>query len=321
MRTIARFIAALFVATWASLGYSDEFPSRPIRLIVPFSSGGVIDIVARLVGPKLQERLRQPVIIENRPGAAGKLAAEAVAQAPADGHVLLVGGTSYAINPALQPKLAVDVLNTLSPVCLLNEQQYVLIAGPSAGVGSVEELVALAKAQPGKLSSGVSGVGTMAHLATELFKTSAQLDFVPVAYKGSGQMINDLLGGQIAFAIDPLASHITNIRSGKVQALAVAGRSRSTLLPEVPTFVERKLPVEASGWVGLFAPRGTPAATLKRISEEARWATAQPDIKERFTAAGVEPGSSTPDEFSQHVKAELDKWGRIIRERGITINR
>ncbi|MGQ0546072.1 MAG: Bug family tripartite tricarboxylate transporter substrate binding protein [Betaproteobacteria bacterium] len=317
-------IAILLLAVAPGLahaqGASEDFPSRPIRLIVPFSAGGVIDIVARLVAPKLQERLGQPVIVENRPGAGGKIAAEAVAQAPADGHVLLVGGTSYTINPSLRPQLAVDILNTLAPACLLNEQQYVLISGPAARARTLEELVALAKARPGSLSGGISGAGTMAHLATELFKTSAQIDFVGVTYKGSGQMINDLLGGQIAFALDPIASHISNIQSGKVRPLAVAGRVRSPLLPEVPTFLERKLPVEASGWVGLFAPHGTPVKTLRRISDAARWATSLPDIKERFVAAGVEPSSSTPEEFARHVKSEIEKWGRIIRERGITIN-
>lgn len=320
MRTLLATLWLILPGLVFAQGKADDFPSKPIRLIVPFATGGVIDIVARLLGPKLQERLGQPVIVENRPGAGGKIAAEAVAQAPADGHMLLVGGTSYAINPSLQPKLAVDVLNTLSPVCMLNEQQYVLIAGPAANVSSVEGLIAAAKGKPGKFSSGVSGTGTMAHLATELFKSSAQIDFVGVSYKGSGQMINDLLGGQIAFAIDPIASHISNIRSGRVRPLAVAGRSRSVLLPEVPTFLERDLPVEASGWVGLFATHGTPAQTLKRIADEARWATSQADIKERFTAAGVEPASSTPEEFARHVRAEIDKWGRIIRERGISIN-
>lgn len=318
----ARFIAAFALALSFGIAQAQggDFPSRPVRLVVPFGAGGVIDIVARLVAPKFQERFGQPVIVENRPGAAGKIAADAVAQAPADGHTLLVGGMTYVISANLQPETAVDVLATLAPVSLLNVMQYVLVVGPAAKVDSVSELIALIKSKPGGVSSGISGAGSLAHLATELFKTSAQLDFVGVTYKGSGQMNNDLLGGQIAFAIDPIASHIANIRSGKVRALAVAGRSRSPLLPDVPTFIESKLPVEADGWVGLFAGHKTPAATLKRISNEARWTTQQADIRERFTAVSVQPASSAPEEFTAHVRAEIEKWGRVVRERGIKIN-
>lgn len=310
----------LALAHSPSSAQGEPFPSRPVRLIVPFSTGGVIDIVARLVAPKLQERLGQPVVVENRPGAGGKLAADAVAKSAPDGHTLLVGGTSYAIDPALRPQLAVDVLKTLQPVCLLNEQQYVLVAGPGAASASLDELLGALRAKPGGYSSGISGAGTMAHLATELFRTGAKVDFVGVTYKGSGQMMSDLLGGQIAFAIDPIASHIANIRSGKVKALAVAGGARSSLLPDVPTLLESRLPVEASGWVGLFAPAGTPAAVSRRISDEARWATSQPDVRERLALAGVEPSASTPEEFTSHVRGELDKWGRVIRERGIRID-
>lgn len=321
MRSI---IVAAMLILWSAVAHpparADDFPSRPIRLVVPFSAGGVIDVVARLIAPKLQERLGQPVVVENRPGASGKIAADAVARAAADGHVLLVGGAGYTITPALQPALAVDILEDLSPLCLLNEQQYVLIAGPAMPAKSIDELVAAARAEPRGLSAGVSGTGTMAHLATELFKSAARIDFVDVGYKGSGQMMTDLLGGRIAFAIDPIASHIASIRSGKLRALAVAGRSRSALLPDVPTLVERNLAVEAAGWVGLFAPHGTPPSTLARIADAARWATSQPDIGERFAAAGVEPASSTPEGFRQRVKAEIDKWGRVVRERGITLN-
>jgi tripartite-type tricarboxylate transporter receptor subunit TctC len=297
-----------------------DYPTRPVRLIVPFATGGVIDVVARLVAPKLGDALGQPVVVENRPGAAGNIAGEAVARATPDGHTLLVGGTGFALNPSLQPGKAIDVIKELAPIGLLNRQQYALVAGPTTRANNVLALVALAKASPGKLSCGVSGVGTMAHLATELFKAVAGIDVVSIPYKGSGPMIPDLLSGELAFAIDPVASHLANIRAGKVRALAVAGATRSALLPDVPTFAEAGVQLEASGWVGLFAPAGTPTAVVLRLNEETKRITAIPDVRELFERSGVEAASSaSPAEFTNFVRSEGERWGRIIRERGITI--
>jgi tripartite-type tricarboxylate transporter receptor subunit TctC len=303
----------------AQTGASD-YPTRPVRLVVPFATGGVIDVVARLIAPKLGDALGQPVIVENRPGAAGNIAGEAVARSAPDGHTLLVGGTGFALNPSLQPGKSIDVLKDLAPIGLLNRQQYALVVGPTTQANSVLALVALAKASPGKLSCGVSGVGTMAHLATELFKGVAGIDVLNVPYKGSGPMIPDLLSGELAFAIDPVASHLANIRGGKARALAVTGGSRSALLPDVPTFAEAGVQLEASGWVGLFAPAGTPPGVVVRLNDEVKRVTSMPDVKERFERSGVEAASSaSPTEFTAFVQSEADRWGRIIRERGIKI--
>jgi len=299
-----------------------SFPSRPLRLVVPFPPGGPTDIVARPVAQKLSEQLGQQVLVDNRGGAGGNIGAESVAHAAPDGYTLLMGTVgTQAINPALYSKLAYEPTRDLAPVALVAAAPVVLVVHPSVGAKSVKELLALARAKPGQLTFGSAGSGTPGHLTGEMFKSATAASLVHVPYKGSAPAVSDLIGGQIGLVFDPVQSVLPHIRAGRIQALAVSSARRSGALPDVPTLSEAGVRgVKTTAWWGLLAPAKTPREVIARLSAEAQRAVQTADLRERLGAVGIEPMGLGSDAFAEFQKAELAKWGKAVRESGAKVD-
>jgi tripartite-type tricarboxylate transporter receptor subunit TctC len=295
-----------------------QFPSHAIRLIVPFPPAGATDIVGRIVAQKLGERLGQPVVVENRPGAGGSLGSELAAKSAPDGYTILIATTStHSIGPVLQ-KLPYDPIRDFAPITQVANIPNVLVASPKMPVKSLQDLVALAKAQPGKLNYASSGIGTIVHLNGELFKMLAKVDMVHVPYKGTQLAIPDLANGSVAMMVDNLASALPNIRSGNVRPLALEAPQRSALLPEVPTFAEAGMPeFDLYVWFGMFAPAGTPREIIARLQSEVLAGLKSPDLRERFDAVGAEPVGSTPEQFVERIRSDAAKWAEVIKTANI----
>lgn len=319
MTRIFPLLVALALATPAAL--AQTYPAKPIHLIVTFAAGGGTDLAARNLAPKLSEGIGQSIVIENRAGANGAVGAEAVARAPADGYTLMVGAAgTLAVAPHLA-KLPFDTFRDFVPISLVATSPFVVTVNPGVKAASIRELIALAKADPGKLSFGSSGTGGAPQLATELFKSMAGVDMLHVPYKGLGPAITDLLGGQINLIFADVGLVVAHLKSGKLRGLAVTGSRRAAALPDLPTVAEAGVPGYSAGtWYGLFAPAGTPPAIVARLSEETRKALANPEVRASFAAQGVEPAGNTPEQFASFVRNEHAKWGRVIRESGIKAN-
>jgi len=313
IRGVALLLASL--ATGASL--AQDYPDKPIRIVVPFAPGGSNDVLARLVGQKLGERWGQPVLVENRPGAGGNIGAEQIAKSVPDGYSLLLGGVPHAISASLYSKLPYDLARDLAAVAEIASFPSAIVLHPSLPAHSVKELIALARARPGQLSFGSAGVGSPNHLALELFDTMAGVSMTHVAYKGSGQLIGDLLAGQVQLASMGTPVALPHIQSGKLRAIAVTGAARSSLLPEVPTVSEAGLPgFEVTSWYGVFGPAGLPAHIVAKLNSEIGRAVTTPGVKERLAALGAEPSLKSPDEFGRYVRQEIAKWARVVKESG-----
>jgi tripartite-type tricarboxylate transporter receptor subunit TctC len=296
-------------------------PQRPIRFVVPFPAGGGTDVVARVLGERLAEALGQPVAVENRTGAGGNIGVEAVVRSAPDGHTLLMGtmGT-LTINPHLYPGLAFDPLRDLAPVSMAFATDHVLIVHPSVPARTAQEFVALARAQPGRLSYGSAGAGSSTHTVAELFRMVAGIEVQHVPYRGSAPALNDTVAGNVQFMLDQAASAIPMVAAGRVRALAVTGPRRHRLLPEVPTVAEVGLAAaEATSWGAVMAPAGTPDAVVARLNAVVREALAVPAVQERLAAAGADAVSSTPAELAAAMRSETEKWGRVVREARITV--
>src|SRR5512134_3125871 len=300
------------------LAAAQAYPSKPVRLVVTFAAGGGTDYVARAVAPALGEALGQPIVVENRAGANGAVGAEAVAKSPADGYTLVVGAAgTLVVAPHLQ-KLPFDTFRDFAPVSLLATSPFIVTVNPSVPAGSIRELIALAKAQCGKINFGSSGTGGAPHLATELFESMAGIDMVHVPYKGLGPAITDLIGGQIQVVFADVGLVTGHIKGGKLKGLAVSGGGRSSAVPELPTVAEAGVPGYSAGtWYGILAPAGTPPAVVSRLSDEVRKALASPSIRANLVAQGVEPAGNTPEAFTAFMREEHAKWGKVIREAGI----
>jgi len=301
---------------------AQTYPQKPIRLVVGVPAGGTTDVVARLVGQKLGEQLGQQVVIENRGGAGGNIGAEFVAKAPADGYTLFLAtiGT-MTINPSLYSKMPFDTLRDFAAISQLTSMPQLLVVHPSVPVKSVKELIAYAKGRPGQLNFASGGAGTAIHLAGELFKTMAGVDMVHVAYKGSAPAMTDLIGGQVSLMFDQILTSLPHAQSGKLRALAVTTERRSPAAPQIPTIAEAALPGYAvTTWHGLLAPAGTPREVVNRLSSESAKALQSTDIRDRFASQGVDPVSSTPEQFAAMMKAELEKWRKVIAASGAKIN-
>ena len=311
--------AALFLPVAVA---QPSYPSRPLRLVVPFPPGGPTDIVARPVAQKLSEQLGQQVLVDNRGGAGGNIGAESVAHAAPDGYTLLMGTVgTQAINPALYSKLAYEPTRDLAPVALVAAAPVVLVVHPSVGAKSVKELLELARSKPGRLTFGSAGSGTPGHLTGEMFNgvTAAALTHVP--YKGSAPAVTDLIGGQINLMFDPVQSVLPHIRAGRIRALAVSSSRRSGALPDVPTFGEAGVPgLETTAWWGILVPRNTPREVIARLSAEAQRAVQAADVRERLSAVGIEPMGLGAEAFGEFEKAELAKWGKAVRESGAKVD-
>ena len=312
-----RLLALLALVTSTALAQS--FPQKPVRWIVPFPPGGATDIIARLVGQKMSEAWAQPVVIENRAGAAGAIGSEAVARAAPDGYTILMGTTStHAVGPAVNPKLPYNHLTDFAPVTLVATFPNVLVAHPSTAA-SLRELIALLKANPGKYNFGSSGAGSSTHLAGELFKQMTATDINHIPYKGTGPLLNDLMAGHVAFAFDQITAVMSGVQAGKLRALGVASAERSAALPDVPAISEVLPGYEATAWVGIFAPAKTPADVVARLQGETRRIVQLPDIAQRLRELGATAVASPPAEFAAFVRRDTDKWRRLVATAKIQI--
>jgi tripartite-type tricarboxylate transporter receptor subunit TctC len=314
-RSILAALAALLPAVVAAQAY----PSGPVRIINPFTAGGPVDLLARAVGQKLNEAWGQPVIVEARAGAAGNIGIEYVARQPADGYTLLVLPTGNAVvNPHLYAKLPYDTFRDFAPVTLLATVENALVVHPGVAAKSVPELVALAKASPGKLTFASPGVGSQAHIAGEMLKSMAGVDMVHVPYKGMAPAMNDLLGGQVTFMFLSTSSALKQVQAGKLRALGVASLKRSPAAPDLPTIAEQGFPgFEAVSWYALMAPAGTPADVVEKIAAESTRALRDASVRERLLGLGADPVGGSPADLAAMLKRENARWGDIIRKAGI----
>ncbi|WP_114969281.1 Bug family tripartite tricarboxylate transporter substrate binding protein [Rhodoferax ferrireducens] len=321
--TAAALAAAFFLTSPAAQAQAvTAYPKQPVTLVVPFPAGGPTDAMARLLAQKLSERLGQPVVIDNRGGAGGAIAAEMVARAPADGHTLFFGTTgTMSINPSLYKKLRYDPVKDFAPVSLMATTMNVLVVNPQVPAKNLAELVQLAKSKPSELAYGSAGNGSSNHLSGELFKSIAGIQINHVPYRGSAPAMIDLLGGRLAMMFDTIAVQTQNIAAGKVRALAVTGSKRSPLLPEVPTAQEAGLKgFDVSIWFGVLAPAATPAPIIERLNREVVAVMASDDMRKRMQADGAEARTTTPAEFADLIKQDTAKWAPVIRSSGASLD-
>jgi tripartite-type tricarboxylate transporter receptor subunit TctC len=295
---------------------AQTYPARPLRLVVGFPPGGAGDILARLVGQALQESLGQPCIIENRPGAGGNIATEAVVRSPPDGYTLVIVGTASAINVTLYEKLNYDFVRDIAPIAGIAQGPLVVLGNPSFPVRNIHELIAHAKANPGTINMASGGSGTPSHVAGELFKMMTGVSLVHVPYRGSAPALNDLIGGQVQLVFDPVISSIAHIKSGRLRALAVTTTERSELLPDLPTVSETVPGYEATIWNGIGAPRGTPTGIIERINAVINAALARPETKARLADLGATPLEGTAAEFGKLIADETRKWAEVVKASG-----
>jgi len=322
-RTLLRWLAlvcfALAAPAWAQ---GSAYPNRPIKIIVPFAVGGIADTFGRAIGVGLTEAWGQPVVIENRTGAGGNIGAELVAKSAPDGYTLVMGNIgTHAVNVHLLKSMPFDPVKDFVPVAHVLDAEGLLVVHPDVKAKTVAEIIALAKAQPGKLSYGSGGVGTTSHLAGELFKSAAKVDIIHVPYKGNVPAITDLIGGQVTMAFATMPTVVPHVKAGKLRAIAVIGSSRAASLPDVPTVAESGLPgFEVSNWIGLFAPVGTPRDIVDRINAEVQRIMRTPEMARRMESEGARFFPMTAAQFADFQKAELERWGKAIREAGIKVD-
>ena len=318
MRPLSAVLRFLCVLCVSGLALAQPYPTKPIRFVVPYPAGGPLDTVARLLGQKVAEGTKQPVIVDNKPGAGGNIGADAVAKSPPDGYTILMGAVAtHAINPTLYASIPYDPVKDFIPVTQVASTPNVLVVNPSVPASNVREFIAYAKSNPGKLNFGSGSPGSAGHLAGELFKTMAGVEMTHVPYKGAAPAMNDLIGGQIQLMFDNLASSLGQVRAGRIKALAVTTAKRTALAPELPTVAESGLPgFDISTWFGIFVPAGTPREAVDRLHAEFTRALAAPDVREKMLALGAEPVGNRPEEFAAYIRAEADKYARVIKASG-----
>ena len=295
------------------------YPNRPIKMLVGFGAGGGTDIAARIMAQKMSEILGQSIVVENRTGASGMIAAEDEAKSAPDGYTLMMGSqTTYAVAPNLYRKVTLDAAKDFAGVAMTGASPLVLVVNPSFAAHSVKDVIAMAKADPGKINFGTGGLGTTPHMTAELFQYVAGIKMVHVAYRGEAPAINDLLAGQIPLMFANLSAVMGNLKAGTVRALAVTGAHRSPSAPDIPTVAEAALPgFEAETWWGIVAPAGTPQAVLAKLNAAARKALADDDTKKRFADLGMTNGGSSPEELDAYIKSEIAKWSKVIKDANI----
>jgi tripartite-type tricarboxylate transporter receptor subunit TctC len=315
--------ACLAVALgFAGLAAAQDYPSKPVKLVVPFPAGGSVDAVARILGQKLSLKLGQQFVIENRPGAGGNIGSDFVAKAPRDGYTLLLAGvSSHAINPSLYAQLPYDAVKDFTSICLVYSLPNVLVVNPSIQAKSVQELVALAKAKPASLTFASSGNGTTLHLSGELFKRMAGVDIVHVPYKGNAPAVTDLIGGQVNLMFDNINNSLPHIKSGKLRALAVTGSIRSKVLPEIPTLAESGFRgFSILSWGGVFGPAGLPRPVVDRLNTAINDALRDKQLRELLASEGIEVQGDTPEEFHAFLLGEISRWSKLVKESGAHID-
>jgi tripartite-type tricarboxylate transporter receptor subunit TctC len=297
---------------------AQEYPSKPIRMVVPFAPGSTTDTLARFMSDRLSKALGQQVLIDNRAGAGGNIGTEMVARAAPDGYTLVTAPSSLAINAALTPNLGFDAVRDLAPVALIGAAPLIIVATPGLPAKNAAELIALARAKPGQLNYASGGSGSPSHLAMELFKSMAGIDIVHIPYKGGGALLNSVMSGEIQLTPSGLLIAVPLIRAGRLKAIAVTGPRRVAAAPEVPTVAESGLPgYHVSGWWGILAPAKTPGPILRKLNQEVARALAAPDMRERLANDGIEPGGGPSDEFALLIQNEIATWTRVIKTAGI----
>jgi tripartite-type tricarboxylate transporter receptor subunit TctC len=307
-------VAACLALALPQLAHAQAFPTRPIRLIVTYPPGGGADLMARLAAPKMAEALGQPVVVENKAGASGQIAAGEVARAAPDGYTLLLDASSYAVNPSLYAKLPYDPAKAFAPIAVLALFPNVLVVTPSFAAKDVKELIALAKAKPGTIAFASSGNGSAQHLAGELFRQKAGVDMTHIPYKGGGPALNDVMGGQVPVFFANMASSLAQVKGGKVRALAITGARHSPALPDAPTMAEAGVPgYVVHEWNAIFAPAGTPAPVIAKIASAIEKAVDSPEFKERVASLGGELTGYGPAEAERFIREQAELWGAVVR--------
>ncbi len=321
IRHLLRAAAALAITCVAAIAHAQGFPNHPVRIVVPFPAGGTTDILARAVADRFTQDLGQPFIVDNRPGAGGNLGAELVAKAAPDGYTLLMGTVgTHAINPSLYARMPYDHVKDFAPVFLVAGVPNVLVVNPSLPVNTVAELIAYAKANPGKLDFASSGSGTSIHLSGELFKVMAGVSMQHIPYKGSSPALQDLIGGRVQLMFDNLPSSLPFIKAGKLRAIAVTSTARAAALPDIPTIAEAGLPgFEASSWFGLLAPANTPADVVARLNAEGNKWLASPEARDKLLSQGAIAAGGSSADFAAHITAETAKWAKVVKASGAKV--
>ena len=323
VRRCALGLTALFCLALGTVGsvHAQAYPLKPIRFIVPHTVSGSPDILARFVGSKLGEAVGQQVIVDNQPGAAGIIGAEKAARAAPDGYTLVISSSAIVINPSLYRKVGYDVQRDFQAITALASAPLVLVVHPSLPVRSMRDLVALARAKPGAINYASGGSGSAAHMAAELFKSMAAVNLVHVPYKGTAPALTDLVGGHVSVGFYTVSAIGEHVKNGRLKALAVTAPHRSPAVPDLPTVAESGLPgYEASTWIGVLAPSGTPREIVGRLHAEIMKILAMPDVRQRFASQGFDIIANTPEQFAAQIKADLAKWARVIRASGLTVD-
>jgi len=314
--------AAALTASWPHAVPADEYPAKPIRMIVTFAAGGSSDVIARMVAKAMSEGLKQQVVVENRPGAGGHIGAEAVARAPEDGYTLLFGTNgTLAMGPALYHDLKYDPLNDLAPVGLLHKLSSILIVHPSIPATNLRELIDYARARPGQLTYASAGNGSVSHLSAELLKTTAHIDIVHVPYKGGGAAMPDLLTGQVSMMLETIPNALPPVRRGALRAIGVTSAERSPAAPDIPTLAESGLPgFDVTSWTGLFAPAGTPRTIIDRLNAETRRIAQDKAYVEQLETTGTYPATSTPEALGAFMRTEITRWTEVVKRSGARVD-
>ncbi|MDH5535169.1 MAG: tripartite tricarboxylate transporter substrate binding protein [Betaproteobacteria bacterium] len=322
MQTIQKLLWAVLLAGGSAVALAQPYPSKPIRIIVAYTPAGTTDILARAIGQKMSEAWGQPVIVDNRPGANGNIGTEIAARATPDGYSILMGtAATHSINNTLYPKLTWGAVKDFAPIGLVALVPNLLVVNNALPVKSVKELVAYAKANPGKLTHGSPGNGSTAHLSMELFKSLTATQMIHVPYKGSAAILADVMGGQISLTMDNIPVYLPHAKSGKIRALAVSSGKRTPAAPELPTVAEAGVPgLEAVSWFGLVAPARTPQAIVDKLSAETARILKSPDVNKRITDLGAEPVGGTPQEYAAFIQSEIKKWRKVIQDAGVRLD-
>ena len=318
---LRRWICALAALTLTTGAAAQDYPTKPIRLIVPFPPGGGNDTMARTVGRKLTEASGQQVVIDNRGGAGGNIGAETAARAFPDGYTLFLGGTgSHGTNPGLHAKLPYHPVKDFAPISLIGSAPLLAVVPPSFSAKSINDLIQMARARPGQLNFASSGTGTIAHLAAEMLNASARIKIQHVPYKGTGPALTELLSGQVQIMFNSAVSMLPQVRAGRLRAIAMTGARRSPAMPDLPTVAESGVPgYEATSWYGVLAPAVTPRAIIDKIYRGIAKIVQMPDVRERLVADGADPAGTSPEEFAAHIKRELARWAKVIQEANIRV--
>jgi tripartite-type tricarboxylate transporter receptor subunit TctC len=313
-RKLAFVLAAFLVVSNAFA----QYPSKPIKIVVPYPPGGFNDTLGRTLAAKFTEAWGQPAVVENKPGANTVIGVDYVAKSAPDGYTLLIVAFPFAVTPSLLKNMPYDTVKDFAPIAWAAVSPNALVVNPNVPVKSVAELIALAKAKPGSLSYASTGNGSSNHISMELFKSLAGVDIVHIPYKGSGPAVTDLLGGQVHVMFDNAPNVMPHVKAGKLRALGMSGAKRSSFAPDIPTVAESGVPgYEVAVWFGVVAPAGTPREIIQKLNAEVLKILAMPDVRERFLSQGVEPVGSTPEQFGEHIKSQMAKWGKVVQDAGV----